>query len=51
MRLISLRIATVVLLQNETNVYYKVPVYYKSIVILRGPSRFYGHEFNQFDGQ
>ena len=40
-----------VLLQNETNFYYKLSVYYKSIVILRGPSRFDGHKFSQFDGQ
>ena len=51
MQQILLQNATVVLLQNDTNVYYKLRVYYRSIVILKGPSRFDGHKFNQIEGQ
>lgn len=51
MQQILLQYATVVLLQNKAKYYYKFPVYYDNIVILRGPFTFDEYKSNQFEGQ
>ena len=51
MQQILLQYATVVLLQNKAKCYYKFPVYYDNIVILRGPFTFDEYKSNQFEGQ